>query len=237
MRAIIPSSRSSVVDPLTGLCGRDWYLFLNALMTNQDPPFSFGSNPNITSIGIDGHQTMGGAGRPWRDELTDAVNIKQNGSDIAADTAEGVVNFSATGNLSDYLYLNIQLNHDKDLSSQIFPHIHFFQAYNVAPNFLLQYRWQRNGQAKVTSWTSVKCNALAYTYTSGTISQIASSVGIFPPSGSGLSDIVQFRFIRDNANTSAKFTGVDTYTGAVGVMSIDIHFMINSIGSNDEYVK
>jgi len=74
---------------------------------------------------------------------------------------------------SDYLYLNVQLNHDKDLSSSIYPHIHFLQTVAGVPNFLLQYRWQIQGGVSITSWTSVVCNLPAFTYVSGNLNQIA----------------------------------------------------------------
>jgi hypothetical protein len=192
---------------------------------------------NYTQFDSTGHQTMVGTARPWRDELGDALSLKQTGTGVSSNATEGVVEFTTGSNLSDYLYLNVQLNHDKDLTASIYPHIHFFQAENNVPNFLLQYRWQTNGGAKTTSWTNLKCNTLVFTYTSGTLNQIAYATAISVPAGTAISDIVQFRVLRDNGNTSTLFSGADPYTTAVGVTAFDIHFQINSLGSTDEYTK
>lgn len=193
---------------------------------------------NYTTWDSTGHQTMVGNARPWRDELTDALNIRSTGPGVSVNNTESTVEFIDTSQMgNDYCYLNIQLNHDKDLTASIYPHIHFFQAANAAPNFILQYRWQSNNSDKVTSWTDIVCNNLAFSYTGGTLNQIAYSAAITPPSGASLSDIVQFRICRDTDNDSGLFAGNDPYTGTVGFMAFDVHFMINSLGSTDELAK
>jgi len=192
---------------------------------------------NYTDIDSTGHQTMHGDARPWRDEKNDALSLRSQGPGVSANVTESVVEFAASADLADYLYCNIQLNHDRDLASILSPHIHFFQAQNAVPNFLVQYRWQLNGGAKVTVWTPLRCNVAAFPYVTGTILQIAEAVSdISPPVGAAVSDIVQFRVLRDTGNASGLF-GADPYTGAVGVLSFDAHIQINSIGSTEEYTK
>lgn len=173
----------------------------------------------------------------WRDEIGDALSLQQSGPGVSSNATESTVDFTTASNLSDYLYVNVQLNHDRQLTSAIAPHIHFFQASDAVPNFLLQYRWQKNGAAKVTSWTNLKCNTPVFTYVSGTIHQIADSANIAAPSGDNISDIVQFRILRDNANTSTVFTGADPYSGTVGVIAFDVHLQLDATGSFTEYIK
>ena len=214
------------------------------------PDPKFGSVDGYTTFSVDGHQEMVGDARPWRDELGDALSIKSSGAGISIDLTESVVNFdfnaayNANPALADFLYKNVQLNHDRDLTSTIDPHIHWLQAKDYSPNFLLQYRWQINGGQKTTAWTFLKCNVLTFPYTVGqVIHQISHpTAAIVPPAGTNLSDIIQFRIYRDTTNASGEFVGVtDPYnTGgnaSAGVLSFDIHFMTNSIGSNEEYIK
>jgi len=212
------------------------------------PQLEVGDETNYTHFDEDGHQTMVGNARPWRDELGDALTIQRNGAGITINLAESTVDFdsnsayNANPALADFIYKNVQLNHDRDLTSVIYPHIHWFQAKNYSPFFLLQYRWQVNGGVKTTGWTFLKCNLLAFPYTIGsTIHQISYSLPIAVPAGSNLSDVIQFRIYRDNTNASSQFVGTDPYnTGgnaSAGVMSFDCHFMINSLGSNEEYIK
>lgn len=184
-----------------------------------------------------GHQTFAGNARPWRDALTDSLLLKQAGTGVSTNATESTVDFITGANLSDWVYCNIQLNHDRDHTSPIYPHIHWLQAQNNVPNFLLEYRWQVLGGAKTTAWTQIKCNTAAFTYTSGTLHQICYAGAVNPPVGTTISDIVQWRIYRDNANTSTKFAGADPYTTTVGILAFDLHLQINSLGSTDEYAK
>jgi hypothetical protein len=206
-----------------------------------------GAASHYSMIDSSGHQTMEGDARPWRDQVTDALNLQRQGTGIAIDVTEGGIDFqynaayNATFTSSDAAFVNVQLNHDKDLASSIYPHIHWFQAKNYSPNFLFEYRWQINSGAKTTSWTKLVCNTLAHTYTSGTIHQISYASAISVPVGTTLSDIVQFRIYRDTTNVSGSFAGNCPYnTGgnaSAVMLSFDVHFQINSIGSNNEYTK
>lgn len=196
-----------------------------------------GDVSNYTNFDANGHMTMVGTATTFRDETNDAINLQQTGSGVSINSSENVVEYTTGANTLDYMYVNIQLNHDRKLTSTIVPHIHFFQAENNMPNFLIQYRWQINGGAKVTSWTNLKCNTAVFSYSSGTIHQIANSAGISAPVGSTISDIVQFRVIRDTGNTSGLFTGADPYSTTVGVLQFDIHMECDSMGSNSEYSK
>lgn len=188
-----------------------------------------------------------GNARPWRDELGDILQIQKQGAGITANVTECTVDFDynaayhATPTSADMLYKNVQLNHDKDLSVMVYPHIHWFQAKNYAPNFMYGYRWQINAGAKTTAWTLIKANNLAFSYVSGTIHQICYSAGIAVPVGSNLSDILQIRIYRDTGNVSGLFAGACPYnTGgnaSAQLMSFDTHFMIDSHGSDEELIK
>lgn len=202
------------------------------------PPHLLGTPLSHTKFDESGHQTMVGDARPFRDEIGDALALQVLGVGISVNAAEGTRDFATNANLSDYLFANVQLNHDRDLLSVIKPHIHFFQTSAAMPNFLFQYRWQRGNTGKTTAWVNLKCNLAAFTYVSGTLNQIAvTASGIIPPVDSALSDIVQFRILRDNANTSGVFAGSDPYAGPASVLSFDVHLQLNSIGSDEEYVK
>jgi len=184
----------------------------------------------------------------FRDELGDALSLQQNGVGLAVTLAESTLDFAhnaaynANPALADFAYKNVQLNHDRNLTAVILPHIHWLQAKDYSPNFLFEYRWQINSGIKVTAWTKLKCNALAFAYMPATvIHQISYSAGIVAPAGSTLSDIVQFRIYRDTTNASGAFTGTCPYnTGgnaAVPVLSFDVHLEIDQIGSTYEYIK
>jgi len=174
----------------------------------------------------------------WDDLGGDAIDLQQSGPGVSTNLPENQVEFLKTSNLSDYLVKGVQLSHAWKLGSTIYPHIHWHQTTNATPNFLLQYRWQQTGGAKVTAWTGLACNVPAVTYVSGTIHNIAKpAAGIAAPAGADLSDIIQFRILRDNANTSTVFAGADPVNATAAVLSFDVHIEKDSVGSRQEYIK
>lgn len=194
-------------------------------------------NINYINIDSDGNMVLIGEAKTWRDEAGDALSLKVQGTGVSVNAIESTVDFASTANLSDYIFKNVQLNHDRDLTATIHPHLHFFQSQNKMPNFLLQYRWQILNTPKVTAWTSMVFNIPVFNYVSGVVSQISEGVYLTPPANTKVSDILQIRVLRDTTNASGLFSGVDTYTGNAEVTSFDIHIQTNSFGSNTEFIK
>lgn len=192
---------------------------------------------NYSEFEADGTYKAVGSASTYDDLLGDVTRLQVSGVGIAFDNTENALNFQRTANLSDYVISNYQVRHRWKAGSVVYPHIHFEQAQNQVPNFLIRYRWQRNGQAKTTAWTDYKCNTPAFTYSSGTLDQICHGAAITPPTGYSISDIIQCRIFRDNANNSTVFTGADPYTTDVLVTGIDIHIEEDTLGSRTEYTK
>lgn len=197
----------------------------------------FGDVTNNSTFEADGTLKMNGTATVYDDLTSDITRAKTIGTRVTFNDAEMSIDFSSTATLSDYIVMSYQLSHRYKIGSTIYPHVHWEQNSSNTPNWLLQYRWQTLGGAKVTSWTNYKSNVNALPYASGTISQISHDGGIIAPVGAGTSDIIQLRLIRDTANASGLFTGADNYTGTVSVLAADIHFEIDSLGSHTEYSK
>ena len=195
------------------------------------------STTNYTQFEADGTMKMVGNATVYDDLTGDITRTKTVGIRVTLNDTENTIDFNNACTLSDYLFLNYQMSHKWEAGSTLFPHIHYEQSNNNIPNFLFQYRWQRQGQAKTTAWTNAICNVNVFTYTSGTLNQIADSVSITPPTNYGMSDIIEFRIIRDTANASGLFAGADTYTGTVSITSVDIHYKMDTLGSRTEYTK
>lgn len=175
----------------------------------------------------------------WRDELQSIIaQQKNNPADrITTNYAEGTLDYKATAVLADDAVMNIQMNHGWDVGSEIHPHLHWFQAEDAVPNWMIQYRWQGNGAAKDATWKSLVMVSEAFTYVSGTLVQISATELIEPPAIAGISDILQVRVIRDTNNASGLFAGNDPYTATVGAINFDVHYQVDTNGSRQEYVK
>lgn len=197
-----------------------------------DGSIRLGGATNYVNIAADGTLTLVGDARTFDDVFVDAYNLEPTGLGVSLNAEDGVIEFIHAAQVTDYCSANTQFRHNRALVENVEPHIHFFQAEDAVPNFMMYYRWQKNGDAKATAWTPYKCNTLVHAYTEGTIHQVAEGEGITPPEGTALSDVLQLRICRDHDNASTLFAGEDPYTATVGVLSVDIHYEIDALGSS-----
>lgn len=195
------------------------------------------SGGNYTSIESDGTIKFNGDATVFDDESRDITSIEVTGTEVSINSTELSVDFTDTAQLNDYAYTNFQFKHARKLDTIIYPHVHWTQESSDIPNFLVQYRWQVNGQSKVTTWSNYILDTNAFTYVSGSLNQISYGSGIAAPTIDGISGILQVRLIRDTDNDSTEFTVADAYTGTVQVTELDIHYEIDTIGSREEYTK
>lgn len=232
-----PPSGRSLLDNLNHIryrIGNIEDLFPITDITN----LNIGTSPNLTCFNSAGHQTMSGTARPWRDEMGELLIKSKNGTRITNDLTNGLVDFSDTCQIADdWIIINIQLNHDKDLQSALHPHLHFKQTASGVPNWLLAYRWQTNGETTASGWLYDIYQDVVFEYSGGELNQIAYFSAINPPGNAGLSDIVQIKLFRDTDNDSTLFSGSDPVSGDAGATMFDVHFQINSLGSDNEYTK
>lgn len=163
------------------------------------------------------------------------------------DTSAGRVDYDYTelgiGYQSNALYptdvvgMICQMHHRWKLESTVRPHLHWFQNANNVPNWLLAYRKYKNGDAIPASWTLVISSGESFTYSSGTILQITTFGDIDMTGIDTVSDFIDFKLYRDTNNVSTLFAGADPYSGTALAKEFDIHYQIDSSGSNEEYVK
>lgn len=190
------------------------------------------------AIQTDGSFRLDGAATVFDDMFGDITKVKVSGTGVSLNTTENTVDFTASANLSDYALVVYQMSHKWKMGTTIYPHFHWVQESSSVPNFLISYRWQKNGEVKTAAWTYYKCNINnAFTYTTGSLNQITSGSGITPPVGYGISDVIQFKIYRDTGNASGVFSGADPYSGTVAISSVDCHIEIDTEGSGSQYTK
>ena len=201
---------------------------------------SLGTPPNYTEFENDGTMVANGDAICWVDEFGPLIasRLESPGSDIVQNLAEGTITFKASARYpTDYAVYNLQLNHDYFLGSIVEFHSHWFQTSAAVPNFLLGYRWQINGQAKITAWTNLPLNYIIFSYSAGTLVQISDGENsITPPATVDLSAIFQARLYRDYTNVSGLFSGAESSGLAVDMLFSDMHRRRNKLGSREEYV-
>ena len=107
-------------------------------------------------------------------------------------------------------------------------HIHWEQTSTDQIEWQLDYRVQRNGEAKVTAWTSATSNSTndsIFTYTSGTINQIT-NLAIVAVEHPSLSATIQYRLTR-----------TDTTGSDIEAIFVDAHVLIDMDGSRTQWTK
>lgn len=134
-----------------------------------------------------------------------------------------------------------QFPHGKLLGSNVYPHIHWIQNQDAVPNWLLAIRWyNRLGDPVPSAWTLFTVETTSIPYTSGSIANVSKFNLVNPHDHmvtEHISSFMDIRLFRDTSNVSGLFSGADPYTGTVQLKEFDIHYQIDSLGSDEQYIK
>lgn len=215
-------------------------------------------NNGSGAVDIDGTSKIGDQTSGHTSEFEDDGTLKFNGDAVVwddlkesaiarnLDTTSGRIDYNFTEATVDFadnaryaateqLTMAMQMSHSYKFGSDMEPHVHWIQNQDAVPNWLMEYRVIQNGGAVSPTFLAAICSEQIFTYTSGTILQICEF-----PLIAGVSDLsfsVDVKIYRDTGNTSGLFAGVDPYTGAASLKFFDIHYMKDTIGSREEFVK
>lgn len=226
--------------------GRRWVYYPES---RQFVRLVVGSAGDYTQFDATGHQTMSGAAKPWDDVRVEPVERLTGANtptfekwlDDQAGTSRGVYLYSfddAAVALEKELHFTMQMPHSWD-GGPIHFHVHWVASHAdtaARPYWGLEYAWQEIGAVfgdTTTVYSSVQVPDEA------DIVQFKHYKSEFAPltpgsTSDGLSTILVGRLFRNSSSAN------DTYDVAgnkCGLLYIDGHFQLNSLGSTDEYSK
>lgn len=204
---------------------------------------------NYTQFDLTGHQTMVGDAQPWDDLRVEPV-ARTTGSnaptfekwlDDSGGTSRGVYLYSfddANAGSEKEVHFTMQMPHGWN-GGDIHIHVHWIGAVadtTAEPRWGLEYAWKEIGE--VFGDTTIVYAATKYP-TDADVTAFKHYLTEFSATSpgstaDGLSSVLIGRLFRDSANAA------DTYnaTGAkCGLLYIDAHYQLNSIGSTDELSK
>ena len=205
---------------------------------NEEYKFGDVDGGNYSEFEEDGTLQMNGEATVFRDEMAQLlIQARYSGDRIELNLNDGSLTFKSNTNTTYYVVMNVQLNHDRKNGAPIYPHLHWWQTTENTPNWLLEYRWQKNGGLKVTEWTGIGVTNNAFTYTSGTLNQISRFETIIPPDNDDISDILQLKLSRDVGGNSSVYDTEETSPQNQDAVSLDVHIEIDTVGSRDELSK
>lgn len=188
------------------------------------------------------------ARRNWQadtDEVWDDLRFPFVGRNI--DTAAGFIDYDYTDlgvtfavnaryAQTEQVSMVVQLPHSWKEGSVLVPHIHWIQSAAAVPNFMIEYRAYNNGEAPPVVWQQAVLDHHAFDYVSGSLAQI-SSFPMIDMTDLRISCLVDVKFFRDSANASGLFAGVDPLVAGSLVKEFDIHYQIDALGSELEFIK
>ncbi len=168
--------------------------------------------------------TRGGSNDP------DFTRSFRNGS------SQGVFTWYFSPTTEEELYFTVQLPHNWEQGTDIYPHVHWFVKSNGGVGqdvcWGLEYTWANVGDSfSTTNIIYGDVNHLGEDLISDIhyITELGTLSGV----GKQFSSMIICRIFRDATGTG----GIDDYNADAGLLEIDFHYKIDSLGSDEEYVK
>lgn len=207
-----------------------------ALLANGIPSLKVGDVDagDYAQIGTDGTLLLFGDATVWEDVTFELSSYKLDSTagSLQYNHSNNSITMDSTGSLAnddDTLVFNCQIPHKAKAGSTAKLHMHWEQPDDSDYEFLVQYRIQKNGEAKDTSWSTaatVDMTNNVFTYVSGTLIQITELLEV------DLTDVPISSLIQVQLTRNDTISGTD-----IEALAVDFHFEIDSLGSSTEYVK
>lgn len=201
---------------------------------------------NYTTIDNDGHQEMVGTAQPWDDlriepvARTTGVNAPtfEKWYDDSGGTSRGVYLYSfdnAVESSQKEIFFTMQLSHAWNLDD-VEIHVHWVAESTAADSKVrwgMEYAWAEFGAVfGDTTIVYADTDTESATGTTAHEHKITAFTAISPTTDQdGISSVLIGRLFR------ASGAAEDTYTGKAGLLYIDAHIQLSSLGSDDEYTK
>ena len=121
-----------------------------------------------------------------------------------------------------------QMPHEWQEGSSVYPHIHMIQSEETLPTFKLDYKIYNVGADVPAAWTTITLDQpIGSPYTGNDMHQILSAENPIDMTGKTLSCKLDLKLYRDDNDV----------TGDILAKEFDIHYAIDSEGSDLEYIK
>lgn len=199
---------------------------------------------NYAEIQTNGEIRLYGEATQWDDLRVPVLSTKLGGSkeptfskvfDNGA-ASQGVFTYLFDDTIEQELYFMVQLPHNWKQGSNIEAHVHWFPTVNGAAGqdvcWGLEYTWANiGGVFGNTTIIHGDTNHLAETLVAN--KQYLTELGNINSTGKTFSSMIICRVFRDATGA----LGTDDYPNDAALLEIDFHYQIDSLGSDEEYVK
>lgn len=201
---------------------------INTNVPNSDPiPNIVGSGSSYAQFANDGTMTLVGQATTWDDLMLSLTSGKQGATAKPDFDYDNVAYAFPQNDADEKLYLITQMPHQWKEGSTVYPHLHWVQQGGSAIGWKLDYLIYNNGAAYTNTWATVPLGASIAAYTSGSFAQIYGSACGISMTGKTISAMVVMKLYRND----------NTYNGDALARQLDIHYMVDALGSNTEWTK
>lgn len=244
--------RSAIVTPSNGLLvfdlssntfwyyrGTEWHELISA---NIIDPYQIGGDTNYSTFEEDGTLEFVGDATVYNIFVATLYAAKTGGNapdwQVFRNNGSGSVGMyiwafdNNNASSEDELNLTIQMPHDYKSGSDIYPHVHWSPLTNGTGvvTWGIEYTWADYGT--VFSVTTIDTSN-SESFSNAQNTHMLTSLGTITPS-TNQDDISSILCVRIFRNSSAS---ADTYTGKVALLSFEIHYEANTVGSRSLYSK
>lgn len=163
-----------------------------------------------------------------------AINPPGQASDPDLEATTGMLLFAAAG--TELVFGVAQMPHAWNEGTSIYPHVHWSKTTSAGGDVLwqLDYETVNNGDVATLAYSSQlqTVSAVAGTPDNDTANEILiSSFGELAMTGKTISSLIIWKLSRIGGDAA------DTYGADARLFEFDLHFEIDSMGSDDEFVK
>lgn len=194
-------------------------------------PQRIGTGANYTQFDGSGTWTLVGAATAFDDISAQLTPDKQGANNKPDYDYTNLGLLFPQNDATESIQVIIQFSHSKKLNTVIYPHLHYIQAGTGTPIFEYYYRWYSNGGHVPSVWftgSTVDGSRGIFSYTSGSMLQIAAFPAVTPPMGDeGVSSNFEIVLWRND----------NIVSGDVLVKYYDIHYEVDTAGSDTQYTK
>jgi hypothetical protein len=199
-----------------------------------------GDGTNQVKIDPAGHLSLEGTATNFNDIQVTPVSTYKEGTNAPSFlTFKGslqALTFTNAGT-DQQVFFSIQMPHNWKEGSTIYPHIHWSPQSSTTGVVVwgFEYSWVNyDATTPIAFPNSVTLSQASSAIASGDNDKhlITAFSSITPDGTQGkISSILMCRLFRNSSNAS------DTYNGSAALLSFDIHYEMDGIGSNSQYVK
>jgi len=189
----------------------------------------FGSATNGVIIDSSNAVRLNGSATVWDDLMFPSTQVRQGATTKPDFDIDTLALMFPQNDSTEIAYIVVQMPHRWKEGTTVYPHVHWLQSQDDTADFAMQYKWFNIEEAFPTTWQWYRMNLPEASYEPGTkMQQLNEGSGGISGSGKSISSIILIRLKRLYG---------DGYPNDAAMLQFDIHYEIDSFGSNTELSK